>query len=119
MDWIDLIAALLLLLSLVAVAWPFLFYPLILRLLPTKAERPVAGLAPSASLLFCAYNEAAAMPEKLANLAMLKVRCPALEILAFDDGSSDETAALIARSEERRVGKGCGRTCRSRWSQYH
>src|SRR3546814_3351947 len=75
MDWIDLIAALLLLLSLVAVAWPFLFYPLILRLLPTKAERPVAGLAPSASLLFCAYNEAAAMPEKLANLAMLKVRC--------------------------------------------
>src|SRR3546814_7441966 len=36
------------------------------------------------------------MPEKLANLAMLKVRCPALEILAFDDGSSDETAALIA-----------------------
>src|SRR3546814_3625470 len=94
MDWIDLIAALLLLLSLVAVAWPFLFYPLILRLLPTKAERPVAGLAPSASLLFCAYNEAAAMPEKLANLAMLKVRCPALEILAFDDGSSDE------RSEE-------------------
>src|SRR3546814_14678247 len=23
------------------------------------------------------------------------------------------------RSEERRVGKECGRTCRSRWSQYH
>src|SRR3546814_16656663 len=25
----------------------------------------------------------------------------------------------IARSEERRVGKECGRTGRSRWSQYH
>src|SRR3546814_12866021 len=24
-----------------------------------------------------------------------------------------------ARSEERRVGKECGRTCRSRWSPYH
>src|SRR3546814_1613954 len=24
-----------------------------------------------------------------------------------------------ARSEERRVGHECGRTCRSRWSQYH
>src|SRR3546814_21061312 len=23
------------------------------------------------------------------------------------------------RSEARRVGEGCGRTCRSRWSQYH
>jgi cellulose synthase/poly-beta-1,6-N-acetylglucosamine synthase-like glycosyltransferase len=95
MDGIDLIAALVLLLSLVAVAWPFLFYPLILRMLPTRPERPVTGPAPSATLLFCAYNEAAAMPEKLANLAMLKGRYPDLEILAFDDGSSDETAALI------------------------
>ena len=96
MDAIDLAAALVLLFSLMAVAWPFLFYPLILRMLPTRPEQPVAGPAPSASLLFCAYNEAAAMPEKLANLAMLKGRYPDLEILAFDDGSSDGTAALIA-----------------------
>src|SRR3546814_13515634 len=27
--------------------------------------------------------------------------------------------ALLARSEERRVGKECVRTCRSRWSSYH
>ena len=96
MDAIDLAAALVLLFSLMAVAWPFLFYPLILRMLPTRPEQPVAGPAPSASLLFCAYNEAGAMPEKLANLAMLKGRYPDLEILAFDDGSSDGTAALIA-----------------------
>src|SRR3546814_19075940 len=30
-----------------------------------------------------------------------------------------ETAAHINRSEERRVGKECVSTCRSRWSQYH
>ncbi|WP_375197821.1 glycosyltransferase [Sphingobium sp.] len=95
MDAVNLIAALVLLLSLLAVAWPFLFYPLILRMLPTRPEQPLTGPAPSASLLFCAYNEATAMPEKLANLAMLKSRYPDLEILAFDDGSSDETAALI------------------------
>lgn len=95
MGRIDQIAALLLLFSLVAVAWPFLFYPLILRMAPARPEQPVAGPVPSASLLFCAYNEAAAMPEKLANLAMLKGRYPNLEILAFDDGSVDETAALI------------------------
>src|SRR3546814_19549690 len=27
--------------------------------------------------------------------------------------------AAFTRSEERRVGKGCVRTCRSRWSPYH
>ena len=35
---------------------------------------------------------------------------------------SDAVAALrvaIARSEERRVGKECQSTCRSRWSPYH
>lgn len=35
------------------------------------------------------------MPEKLANLAALKERHPDLEILAFDDGSADDTAAQI------------------------
>jgi len=92
---VDLFLTLVLVLSITAVLWPFLFYPLILRLLPTRPEQPGNGPAPSASLLFCAYNEASAMPEKLANLAMLKGRHPELEILAFDDGSSDETAALI------------------------
>ncbi|HJT40407.1 MAG TPA: glycosyltransferase family 2 protein [Sphingobium sp.] len=91
----DLLLTLVLLLSLAALLWPFFFYPLILRILPTQAEQPRAGPKPSASLLFCAYNEAAAMPEKLANLAMLKRRYPDLEIVAFDDGSSDATAALI------------------------
>ena len=96
MSALDLTLLLILFASIVALLWPFLFYPLILRVLPTKPEALRAGAAPSASLLFCAYNEAAAMPEKLANLAMLKCLHPDLEILAFDDGSSDETAALIA-----------------------
>lgn len=92
----NLILAAILLLCLIVVAWPFLFYPLILRLLSTRVEAPVEGATPSASLLFCAYNEAMAMPEKLENLAMLKALHPTLEILAFDDGSSDGTGDLIA-----------------------
>ena len=100
MRGVDLILLLVLVSSVVALLWPFLFYPLILRALPTKPEAPRAGEVTSASLLFCAYNEAAAMPEKLANLAMLKRRHPALEILAFDDGSSDETASLIAAQSD-------------------
>src|SRR3546814_19411479 len=33
--------------------------------------------------------------------------------------SEEEEKAEKARSEERRVGKECVSTCRSRWSQYH
>src|SRR3546814_5063850 len=32
---------------------------------------------------------------------------------------ADRQRAIIARSEERRVGKECVSTCRSRWSPYH
>src|SRR3546814_12171225 len=32
---------------------------------------------------------------------------------------SEAGPALVARSEERRVGKECVSTCRSRWSRYH
>src|SRR3546814_12365563 len=31
----------------------------------------------------------------------------------------DDTTSKIERSEERRVGKACVSTCRSRWSTYH
>src|SRR3546814_1669322 len=33
--------------------------------------------------------------------------------------TADQQAAAHHRSEERRVGKECVSTCRSRWSQYH
>ena len=82
----------------VLLLWPFLFYPLILRLLPQLPVNRAEGSPPSASLLFCAYNEAASLPAKIANLRALKARHPVLEILAFDDGSSDGTGALLAEA---------------------
>src|SRR3546814_3209014 len=36
-----------------------------------------------------------------------------------DDFARHDRRAVIARSEERRVGKECVSTCRSRWSPYH
>lgn len=83
-----------------AVIYPYLGYPMLLSCLPT---RPIArggadgGDGSRFSLLFCAYNEAGAMPSKLANLKELKVRYPRIEVLAFDDGSVDGTADLIER----------------------
>jgi cellulose synthase/poly-beta-1,6-N-acetylglucosamine synthase-like glycosyltransferase len=76
--------------------WPFLVYPLILRAMPYKPLAAGPGEAPeTASLLFCAYNEAASLPAKIANLQALKAHYPALQILAYDDGSTDGTGDLL------------------------
>src|SRR3546814_13518062 len=41
-------------------------------------------------------------------------------IAILDDGTlTAADRAVLARSEERRVGKECVSTCRSRWSPYH
>src|SRR3546814_5486767 len=37
----------------------------------------------------------------------------------LSDGKSFDSIAAQVRSEERRVGKECVSTCRSRWSPYH
>src|SRR3546814_20177215 len=39
--------------------------------------------------------------------------------IRFYQASSREMFGKVQRSEERRVGKECVRTCRSRWSLYH
>src|SRR3546814_18947080 len=41
------------------------------------------------------------------------------QMLADVDRAGNETPGRSERSEERRVGKECVRTCRSRWSPYH
>lgn len=83
-----------------AVIYPYILYPAVLALLPKRAVdlgAADAGTGSRFSLLFCAYNEAASLPEKIANLKELRLRYPELEILAFDDGSSDGGADMIER----------------------
>lgn len=96
MTGFDIVLLVLALLCAVAVIYPFTLYPALLRALPVRAIRPHQDHLPTASLLFCAYNEGAAMPFKLDNLEVLKSLHPSLEILAFDDGSADDTAAQLA-----------------------
>src|SRR3546814_13098205 len=42
-----------------------------------------------------------------------------LIVAALEQRLLADLHALVLRSEERRVGKECVRTCRSRWSPYH
>ncbi|HEY9550157.1 MAG TPA: glycosyltransferase family 2 protein, partial [Kiloniellaceae bacterium] len=87
-------------LCLLAVVYPYAIYPAILARLPERPLRPVAAVPGRTmprrlSLAFCAYNEAAVLPAKIANLRRLREAEPTLEILAYSDGSSDATAALL------------------------
>src|SRR3546814_19873101 len=53
-------------------------------------------------------------------LAEIKQRDPTLPVVVISGHGNIETAVTaIKRSEERRVGKECVSTCRSRWSPYH
>lgn len=94
------------------VAHPYTLYPLLLWMMPRKPLRPQPLAAPfKMSLLFCAYNEARALPAKLANLRDLKARYPDLQILAYDDGSSDGTREMLqAVPDLLTVVEGAGRT---------
>src|SRR3546814_16939427 len=68
-----------------------------------------------------ADHEDRAATSGISTVAIVRVRCSTLRLrqatlcpfrIAMTDLSTD-------RSEERRVGKGCVSTCRSRWSPYH
>src|SRR3546814_614887 len=70
---------------------------------------------------------AAAEPEPAARKAMESQFFAALEDFRFlpagriqaGAGTDRNVTLFNCRSEERRVGKECVRTCRSRWSPYH
>ncbi len=92
------------------VLYPYAIYPLLLKLLPKRPLHFSDAKPQSLTLVFCAFNEARAMPEKLENLEALKRKHPDLQILAFDDGSSDTTYdQLSARPELLTVIRGGGR----------
>lgn len=88
--------------------YPYLIYPTVLRLLP-KSDIRCESFSCKVSLLFCAFNEEACLPDKIANLRHLKNRYSDLEFLAFDDGSSDGTLKLLRESGFITVVAGAGR----------
>jgi len=98
------------LLCLFCVVYPYVVYGAILARVPDKPLSPRPGHKTSATLVFCACNESASLGQKLENIAALKARHPDLEVLAFDDGSSDGSLAMMqARPDLLEVIAGGGR----------
>ena len=89
--------------SLAFVAYPYIFYPAILRRVPKKAlavrDEPEAP-APTVSLLFCAFNEEHSLSAKIENLRALKAARSDLQILAYDDASTDGTFELLSKASD-------------------
>jgi cellulose synthase/poly-beta-1,6-N-acetylglucosamine synthase-like glycosyltransferase len=91
--------------------YPYAIYPVLLRRFAKTRPVNAAPMELRVSLLFCAYNEAQALPEKIANLRELKAAWPGLEVLAYDDGSNDGTSQLLADAGDLvTVVQGAGRT---------
>lgn len=82
------------------VIYPYVIYPVVLKLLPKRPLRLSDTQPSTVTMVFCAFNEARSMPEKIANLADLKRKHPGIQILAFDDGSSDSTYDQLAACPE-------------------
>jgi glycosyltransferase involved in cell wall biosynthesis len=84
--------------SLAGILYPYVGYPLLLRLLGPLVGRPVARAphTPAVTLVVSAYNEAANMRQKLVNTLALDYPREKLEIIAASDASTDATDAIIA-----------------------
>lgn len=89
--------------SVAAVLYPYLGYPLLLRLLRPIAQRPWRPQAgyqlPSVSMIIPVYNEAVRIDRKLANTRALRYPTDRLEIVFVSDGSTDRTVELIRAAQ--------------------
>ena len=98
MSVILMVATIGLLVSLFLLVYPFLVYPLLLRVFPKgSGVEPVETDGPKQTfaLLLCARNEADVLPATLARLRMVKAGWPELDIIAYDDASTDATNTML------------------------
>jgi cellulose synthase/poly-beta-1,6-N-acetylglucosamine synthase-like glycosyltransferase len=80
-------------------------YPLIVLLVGLLRPRPVerADIEPNVTVLITAFNEEAAIAEKLENTLRIDYPSDKLEILVASDGSTDATDSIVAGFASRGV----------------
>src|SRR3546814_9344423 len=87
----------------------------VLHLLRTKGSEGVTAEQILLAQLYDAQDIMVGWFEALAGTAPISADA----LLVLTDHCRDQLREELARSEERRVGKECVSTCRSRWSPYH
>jgi cellulose synthase/poly-beta-1,6-N-acetylglucosamine synthase-like glycosyltransferase len=79
------------------VLWEILLFPAALALFSRLRRKPLitAEITPALSIIIATHNEAAHIAEKLENTLALDYPKDRLEIIVADDGSEDNTAAIV------------------------
>lgn len=93
------------------IAYAYVGFPLLLALLArfqgkkqeTEATQPDPGELPRVVMVVAAFNEAAVLPEKLANTWALDYPADRFKLLIGSDGSDDGSAAFLAGQKEDRL----------------
>ena len=96
--------------------YPYIFYPLILKILSLfkkiKCHVPDNNYLPLITLIIPAYNEESVIKDKINNLLALSYPKAKKEILIISDGSTDKTAEIIKKFRnikfinlQKRIGK--------------
>ena len=91
--------------ALATVAYVYAGYPLLVFALSRLRPRPVrrGDITPRVTFLIAAYNEAAAIRQKLDNTLALEYPAEALEVIVVSDGSTDGTDEIVTGEYGNRV----------------
>src|SRR3954471_19557532 len=82
------------------VVYPYLIYPVLLRLLatswPARRTRDASSRAPrSATIIISAFNEEGVIARKLENVLALDYPAAQLQVIVSSDASSDRTDEIV------------------------
>jgi len=81
--------------------YPYLIYPVVLRFLrPQPYNLSQDAPLPTATLVFCAFNESATLADKIANLRAIKEVVPNIQFKAYVDLSTDDTLAILQQHSD-------------------
>lgn len=83
-----------------AVFYSYIGYGLLvwlLRKVRPKAPQPLTTDLPPVTLVIACYNEEKILPQKLENVQALQYPTPLLSVLVVDDGSVDDSQAILAQ----------------------
>lgn len=88
-----------------AILYSYIFYPLLLAVLPRRRRHLRSDVRewPSCSILVSVFNEEKHIRERIENLLALDYPADKIEILVGSDGSTDATNGIVRESNDPRV----------------